>query len=167
MLFDKIKPVDQLSGLAKKAKSSTHTFFIKLKKKQPKQLDDTMQKLHDEVFSKIDCLDCANCCKTLGPAIYNLDVERMAKYLRLKPAKLIETYLRVDEDGDFVFKTKPCPFLLDDNYCSIYTARPKACREYPHTDRKRFYQVLDITEKNAAVCPAVYAIVEELKTIPF
>lgn len=46
-------------------------------------------------------------------------------------------YLRVDEDNDKVFKSMPCPFLGEDNLCSIYDIRPKACREFPHTDRKK------------------------------
>ncbi|MEZ5067203.1 MAG: YkgJ family cysteine cluster protein [Bacteroidia bacterium] len=38
-----------------------------------------------------------------------------------------------------VLKKSPCPFLLDDNHCSIYSIRPQACREYPHTIRKNIY----------------------------
>lgn len=30
----------------------------------------------------------------------------------------------------------PCPLLGRDNYCAVYADRPKACREYPHTDRR-------------------------------
>ncbi|MFB0925453.1 MAG: YkgJ family cysteine cluster protein, partial [Vicingaceae bacterium] len=42
----------------------------KLKKSKPKSLDDTVHQLHEETFEKIDCLACANCCKTTSPAIY-------------------------------------------------------------------------------------------------
>lgn len=75
----------------------------------------------------------------------------------------MDQYLRKDEDGDFVLQSVPCTFLDQDNYCMIYDARPKACREYPHTDRKKFQQISNLTLKNVAICPATYRIVEEMK----
>ena len=87
----------------------------------------------------------------------------MAKYLRLKPAEFEAKYLRVDEDNDWVLQSLPCPFLGEDNHCMVYDVRPKACREFPHTDRKKIYQIADITAKNVAICPAAFAIVEKMK----
>jgi Fe-S-cluster containining protein len=81
----------------------------------------------------------------------------------MKQHEVVSAYLRIDEDNDYVFKTMPCPFLGADNYCSIYEDRPKACREYPHTDRKKFYQIHALTIKNAATCPAVFNLLERLK----
>ncbi|MBM1106174.1 YkgJ family cysteine cluster protein [Aurantibacter crassamenti] len=156
----------QLKDLAKKAKEK-HTenkkFFSKLKKKPPKNLDYVMQDLHESEFQRTDCLDCANCCKTTGPLFTNADIERIAKYLRLKPQRFIETYLRVDEENDYVLQSVPCSFLDAQNYCSIYDVRPKACREFPHTDRKKFQQISNLTLKNVAICPAAYNIVEAMK----
>jgi len=157
-----------LTNLAEKARQAVpqHKALVKkLKKKKPKNLDNIVHALHEEVFSEINCLQCANCCKTLGPRITDHDIARLAKHLKLKPGKFIESYLRLDEDNDYVFKEMPCPFLMPDNYCMVYEHRPKACREYPHTDRKRFYQALDITLKNTATCPAVFEIMEQLKQI--
>jgi Fe-S-cluster containining protein len=71
--------------------------------------------------------------------------------------------LRIDEDRDYVLQSVPCTFLGADNYCSIYQVRPKACREFPHTDRIKQHQLLKLTEKNIEVCPAVFEIVEKLK----
>ncbi|HRZ96272.1 MAG TPA: YkgJ family cysteine cluster protein, partial [Paludibacter sp.] len=85
-----------------------------------------------------------------------------AKVLRLKTVDVIAKYLQIDEDGDMVFQSMPCPFLGDDNYCAIYESRPKACREYPHTDRKRFYQIYNLSVKNASTCPIVYGVLNEL-----
>jgi Fe-S-cluster containining protein len=81
----------------------------------------------------------------------------------MKPADIIQKYLRIDEDGDMVFRSMPCPFLGDDNYCAIYENRPKACREYPHTDRKRFYQIYNLSIKNAYTCPIVFEVMEEIR----
>ena len=121
--------------------------------------------LHQEAFKKINCLDCAACCKNYSPRFKTPDIKRISKYLRMKEGDFIETYLKVDEDKDFVVKTAPCPFLGDDNHCMVYEARPKACREYPHTDRKKMVQIMDLTYKNTLVCPAVLEMVERLKKI--
>lgn len=144
-------------------KKENRIFFDKLKRTKPKNLDKKFHTLHDNVFKKIDCLTCANCCKTTSPIFYNRDIERLAKRLRIKPGEFIEKYLRVDEDKDYVLREAPCPFLDNDSYCSVYEARPNACREYPHTDRKRMEQILDLTYRNTFVCPAVLEITERLK----
>ncbi|MGB5553465.1 MAG: YkgJ family cysteine cluster protein [Flavobacteriaceae bacterium] len=155
--------LQQLPGLAKEKNAESKKFFAKLRKKPPKDLDYLMQELHEQTFQKTDCLSCANCCKTTGPLFTNTDVERISKHFRMKPQRFIETYLRVDEENDYVLQQVPCTFLGSDNYCSIYEVRPKACREFPHTDRKKFHQISNLTLKNVAICPAAFTIVEEMK----
>ena len=157
---------DIINNLPKKAQEKhkeNKAFFTKLKKKPPKQLDYIMQELHREEFRHTDCLQCANCCKTTGPLFTDKDIARIAKHFRLKPQQFVEQFLRVDEDNDYVLQSVPCTFLDTDNYCSIYEVRPKACREFPHTDRKKFQQISNLTLKNVAICPAAYNIVEALK----
>ena len=157
---------EQLKFLPLKAKekhAENKKFFSKLKKRPPRNLDYTMQELHHAEFKKTNCLECANCCKTTGPLFTNTDIIRIAKSLRQKPQQFIDTYLRLDEDNDYVLQQVPCIFLGADNYCSIYETRPKACREFPHTDRKKFQQITNLTLKNVAICPAAYNIVEEMK----
>jgi Fe-S-cluster containining protein len=134
----------------------------RLSKMKKGALDQKMHRLHDEAFEHIDCLACANCCRTTGPLITQKDIERISKHLRLKPGAFVQKYLFIDEDQDYVFKSMPCPFLGDDNYCSIYDVRPKACREYPHTDRKNQQGILSLTQKNALLCPAVAFIFKEI-----
>lgn len=148
---------------AKEKHNENKRFFSKLKKKPPRNLDYMMQELHQAEFNKTKCLDCANCCKTTGPLFTNADIVRISRSLKLKPQQFIDTYLRIDEENDFVLKRVPCSFLGADNYCSIYSVRPKACQEFPHTDRKKFQQISNLTLKNVAICPAAYNIVEEMK----
>jgi len=138
-------------------------FFKRLKKVKTKVLDKLIHPLHKEVFECTDCLKCANCCKTTGPLFTAKDISSIAKHLRIKPSEFTKKYLRIDEDRDYVLQSVPCIFLGKDNYCSIYDVRPKACREFPHTDRIKQHQLLNLTEKNIEVCPAVYNIVEKLK----
>lgn len=143
---------------AQQKKGETKKIFKDLKRLKPKDLDENFHQAHEEAFQKIDCLKCANCCKTTGPLFTPSDISRLAKHFRLKPMQFSEEYLRRDEDGDMVLKSVPCPFLGDDNYCSVYDIRPKACREYPHTDHFKMHKILKLTEKNASLCPAVFEI---------
>ncbi|GGG31141.1 Fe-S oxidoreductase [Dokdonia pacifica] len=152
-----------LSQLAKDKHNENKKFFAKLRKKPPKKLDYLMQELHDAEFERTDCLECANCCKTTGPLFTPKDITRISKHFRMKEQAFIDTYLRIDEDNDYVLQSVPCTFLGADNYCSIYEVRPKACREFPHTDRKKFQQISNLTLKNVAMCPAAFNIVEEMK----
>ncbi len=134
----------------------------RLGKVPPKKLDPLFHQLHDEVFEEMDCLACANCCKTTSPLFISKDVERIASHLGMKAYDFEQQYLQTDEDGDLVLQQAPCPFLGEDNYCSIYSVRPRACREYPHTNRKNMYQILNLTQKNTRVCPAVLEIFERI-----
>jgi hypothetical protein len=152
----------EIKEKAENRKKANKKLFRKLKKQRPGELDSVMAELHYAAFEKINCLDCANCCKSISPLLIDKDIQRIAKFLKIKPSELVEKYLKNDEEGDYVFQKTPCPFLQEDNYCRIYDVRPRACREYPHTDRKRFISILDLTFKNLSVCPAVYDIVEEL-----
>jgi len=147
-------------------KAAENNFFLSsLKKKDAGKVDEGFHSLHQEVFEEISCLTCGNCCKTTSPIFYQNDIARVAKALRMRPSDFIEKYLRVDEDNDYVLKSSPCPFLGDDNYCSVYEDRPRACREYPHTNRKKMVQILDLTYNNTFVCPAVFEIIERLKKL--
>jgi uncharacterized protein len=155
--------LERFGKASKKKSAGNKKFLASLKKKDPRRVDDLFHTLHDEVFEEIDCLTCANCCKTTSPIFYQMDIERIAKALRMKPGEFIEKYLRIDEDKDYVLKSSPCPFLDEDNYCKVYDDRPKACREYPHTNRKKMVQIMELTHKNTLVCPAALEIVERLK----
>lgn len=134
----------------------------RLRKAKSKDLDQKFQTLHDSAFEEIDCLDCANCCKTTSPIFIQTDIDRLAKVFRMKNSQFIDEYLHRDEDGDFVLNHSPCPFLNDDNKCLVYDSRPKACREYPHTNRKNMHGILNLTLKNTLVCPAVFKIFTEI-----
>lgn len=157
------KIIDDLPNLARDKHKENRKFFAKLKNKPPKDLDRVMVKLHDAEFKNTACLECANCCKTTGPLFTDIDVERIAKSMKMKAVDFENKYLQKDEDGDLVLQETPCAFLAADNYCLIYDVRPKACREYPHTNMKKFNKYTDIALKNVAICPAAFNIVEKMK----
>jgi len=153
----------RLKILASDHHKENKIFLEKLRKKKPGNLDKIFHDLHNDVFLEINCLECANCCKSISPIIIDKDIQRIASRLKLKPSEFTEEYLLLDKDNDYVFKQSPCPFLMPDNYCVIYEDRPRACREYPHTNRRRMYQLLKLALKNAEYCPAVYEIIHKLK----
>lgn len=124
-----------------------------------------LPKLHDEAFKKIDCLECANCCKNYSPRFKQPDIKRIAKVMRMKEGDFTQQYLRLDEDNDYVLLQKPCPFLGEDNFCSIYEDRPSDCRRYPYTDEDVLLKRVSLTLKNATSCPAVFTVLEHLLKI--
>lgn len=156
--------IEKFKQQASTKSAENKKFLLGLKKRDARDVDEIFHTVHDEVFEETNCLTCANCCKTTSPIFYQTDIERVAKSLRMKPGDFVEKYLKTDEDNDLVLKSSPCPFLDEDNYCRVYEHRPKACREYPHTDRKKMVQILELTHRNTLVCPAVFTIVERLKS---
>jgi Fe-S-cluster containining protein len=145
-------------------KKENKAFLDKLKKSRPADLDIVTNKCHDEAFEQIDCLKCANCCSTTGPLIRNKDITLLAKHFRQREALFTSQYLRIDEDGDYIFKSMPCPFLKDDNHCSVYSSRPGACRDYPHTSQRNIAEKIPVTFLNSMICPAVAVVIDKLKT---
>lgn len=160
--MDKI--IEELPEKAREKWKENKKYFNKLKGKQRKRLDLLMNEIHDDEFERTDCLTCANCCKTTSPIFTEKDISRISKYLKIKEHKFIDQYLQRDDDDFMVLRSAPCTFLDHDNTCFIYDVRPKACSEYPHTNRKKFIQLTDLTLNNTEVCPAVFNIVETLKS---
>ena len=158
------KRLEELPRLAKEVRKENQKYFAKLKKRTQKKLDLIMQEVHNAEFENTDCLSCGNCCKTTSPIFTEKDIQRISKYLRIKESHFINQYLHRDEDDFYILHSAPCTFLDQrDNSCYIYNVRPKACSEYPHTNRKKFIQITELAVKNTDICPAVYSIIEKLK----
>lgn len=146
-------------------KKLNQKFLKGLRAGQSRQLGEAAGGFHDEVFAVIDCLACANCCKSIPPILNETDVRRVAKALGMRPSDFHQQYVVLDEDGDMVMKGKPCPLLQADNTCSVYESRPRACREYPHTDRAQFAENLKLHATNSQYCPAVFHILNKLRQL--
>jgi len=140
--------------------SKQYKYFLQKSdiKKALKQLPD----LHEKAFEKIDCLQCAACCKNYSPRFKTPDIKRISKHLKMKESAFIDTYLFLDNEGDYVVKSQPCPFLGSDNFCSIYEQRPSDCSRFPYTNEDVLLKRPNITLKNASFCPAVYFVMESL-----
>jgi len=145
-------------------KSSDHQKEYKrfLQRANKNQVLKLLPDLDEEAFRQVDCLQCANCCKNYSPRFKTPDIKRISKYLRMKEGEFIDRYLYIDNDGDYVLKSKPCPFLGADNYCSVYDVRPSDCERFPYTAEDVILKRPQITLKNSSFCPATFFVLEKL-----
>ena len=118
--------------------------------------------LHEAATSATDCLQCAQCCKRYSPRFKTPDIKRISRVMGLRQSVFIEKYLRVDEEGDYVTRTTPCPLLGADNRCSVYEDRPSDCRRFPYSDEDVFFKRPRITLENVRFCPITYRVLEGL-----
>jgi uncharacterized protein len=153
---------DLLHNWEKKSKERQKLYKQFLQRADKNKVLRQLHGFHEEAFQKIDCLQCANCCKNYSPRFKTPDIKRISKHLGMRESEFIETYLRVDEEGDFVVKSLPCPFLGADNYCSIYEVRPSDCARFPYTDEDVIIKRQPLTLKNTSFCPITYFVIERL-----
>ena len=144
----------------KRSKEHQKEYDRFLKRADKKMILKRQQELHEEATTAVDCLACANCCKRYSPRCKTPDIKRISRSLKMKESAFIETYLRLDEDGDYVVKSSPCPFLGADNYCQIYEDRPSDCARFPYTDEDVLFKRPKITLKNSTFCPIVFRVME-------
>lgn len=138
-----------------------HLTYLKSLRNQA-DVDQKAQKLDQEVFEQMDCLDCANCCKSHPPLITSGDIKRIAKHLGMPPKTFKRKYVLEDFNGELSFNYLPCHFLQEDNKCSIYEVRPNACREFPHMGQKGFHKRAKLNAQNTLSCPAAYQVVRRM-----
>jgi Fe-S-cluster containining protein len=155
---------DLLKNWEKKSAAKQKQYAAFLRKADKNKVLKQLPTLHAEAFRAIDCLSCANCCKHYSPRFKTPDIKRISNHLNMKEGDFIETYLRLDEEGDYVVKSTPCPFLGKDNFCSIYDNRPSDCRRFPYTNEDVLIKRTQLTLKNSSFCPIVFYVLERLTT---
>ena len=153
---------DILKNWEKKSGEKAKLYARFLQKPDKNAILKQLPGLHEEAFSKIDCLKCANCCKSFSPRFTPPDIKRISKYLGMKEGDFKDTYLRVDEDEDNVLREIPCAFLGADNYCSIYEVRPTDCARFPYMDDDFMLKRQPLALKNSTFCPITYYVLERL-----
>jgi Fe-S-cluster containining protein len=151
-----------LDKYEKTAKEHAKAYKDFLKRANKNKVLSLLPVLHEEAFQNIDCLECANCCKNYSPRFRMPDIKRISKRLKMKETAFIDTYLKMDADGDYVVTSHPCPFLGADNFCGIYEDRPRDCERYPYTDEDILLKQPNLTLKNSTCCPAVFHVMERL-----
>ena len=151
----------KLKKAFEKVEDDNWKFRTFLKRKEPEDLDEFVNKLHRTLFREMDCRVCRNCCKTIVPVLTHEDIERISNALGLTIEEFRNEHLK-ESEGEWIVNSKPCQFLTPDG-CSIYESRPKACREYPYTDKKEIIFSLLNLYGNCEICPVVFEIFERLK----
>ncbi|HEY0356109.1 MAG TPA: YkgJ family cysteine cluster protein [Flavisolibacter sp.] len=151
-----------LHNWEKKSREKQKQFKSFLDRADKNKVLKELPRLHEEAFEKVDCLQCAACCKNYSPRFKTPDVKRISKHLGMKESVFIETYLKVDNEGDFVVKSTPCPFLGADNYCSIYEQRPSDCARFPYTNEDVIIKRKQLTLKNSSFCPITFYVLDKL-----
>jgi Fe-S-cluster containining protein len=150
-------------GWEKKAADRKKIYERYLQRADKNKVLKQLPALHEEAFSRIDCLQCANCCKKYSPRFKTPDIKRISKHLKMRESDFIETYLKVDDEGDFVVRSTPCPFLdPSNNFCTIYDQRPSDCHRFPYTNEDVFVKRRQLTLKNSSFCPITYYVLEGL-----
>jgi len=158
-----MKTIQQLQRLCKQEKEHFNLKRKHLGQLNTKQLEQNFLETSNKVWACSDCLKCANCCKTISPIIEFEDIHNMAKHLAMEAGAFMEKFIEMDEDGDFVFTSQPCPMLdKTDNKCKVYESRPKACRQYPHLDQVNSKKMLDLAFKNTSYCGVVFDTIKSL-----
>jgi Fe-S-cluster containining protein len=149
--------------LVRHNKRRIRNFLSRLEKKPPAKLEELTLNADKAIWKKLDCLDCANCCKTMSPTYTVKDVRRISKSLGMTEKAFREKWLYKDKTGDWMNKKQPCQFLdLDTNMCNIYAVRPRDCAGFPHHTNKKMADYMHMYKQNIEYCPATYGVVERI-----
>ncbi len=140
--------------------------FRKLLKRMHDVPDRRFRRIAEDVEDQIDCTACANCCRVATVELKERDVEKLARFFRLSPAKFIQQYCEESEEEGLILKRNEggCVFLSG-NECTVYEVRPGTCENFPHLMRgagsiqSRMWQFID----RACYCPIVYNTLEAFK----
>jgi Fe-S-cluster containining protein len=139
------------------------SFLTRLEKKVPRGMKQIQAEADKESWSRTDCLDCANCCKTMSPTYTAEDIRRISAHLNMTPAAFREKWLYKDKTGDWMNVKQPCQFLdLKTNMCDIYAVRPRDCAGFPHHNKKMGPDYMHMYHQNIEYCPATYRLVEHI-----
>lgn len=85
--------------------------------------------------SPLSCLKCPSlCCRLAGYVeVRRADIRRLAKHLGLTVREFEEKHIvEKTRKGEKLIKSgdRTCQFLGADRRCTVYSARPRDCREY-------------------------------------
>ena len=84
---------DLLNNWEKKSAQNQKKYKDFLKRADKNKVLKALPDLHEEAFEKINCLECANCCRNYSPRFKTPDIKRISKHLKMKEGDFIETYL--------------------------------------------------------------------------
>jgi hypothetical protein len=139
-------------------------FLNYLQRDTPPGLDKLTVETEKKVWKEVDCMSCANCCKTMTPTYTPKDIKRIAAHQGMTTMAFKEKWLLKEKgSGDWINKTLPCQFLnMKNNECTIYAVRPADCSGFPHLSKKRIGGYIHVHKQNLEFCPATFKMVEKM-----
>jgi uncharacterized protein len=150
-------------GIIRRNKRRIKSFLSRLEKKPFRGLDKFVSEADKNIWKEVDCLSCANCCKTMSPTYTKTDVKRISEHLGMTQKAFREKWLYKDKTGDWMNVKQPCQFLdLTTNMCSIYAVRPGDCSGFPHHTKRRMIDYMHVYKQNIEFCPATYKVVQKI-----
>ncbi len=129
-----------------------------------RRVDEAVLAVLREVEGAIDCTQCANCCRVLEISLDEDDLVRLAAHLGRSVTEIEAEYAAPGTLCERAFAHRPCA-LLDGSRCSVYSARPRDCREYPHLSKGEFRQRMWQALSHAEDCPIVFNTLRRLKRV--
>ena len=128
------------------------------------------QILASDAQRQIDCTACANCCRHSVVPVSKMEIENIARHLGVTPEGVTHHYTVPDPEdrGERILLTsrRGCIFL-ESNLCSIYEARPKTCRDFPHVSvgTHSLGSRQSSLARWAALCPIIFNAIERYKHV--
>lgn len=158
--------LEDFKRTANKERSELVAFLNDQETRPQDEISPVISAADSAAWQDTDCLQCANCCKTMTPAFTNDDIARIATHLRITPALFKKKWLKLEpKSGHWVNTSQPCQFLQPDNKCSVYAIRPADCAGFPHHDKQPFNEYSETFKKNVVHCPATYTFVKKLQML--
>ena len=129
---------------------------------------ETFQTLAAQIQKQIDCTACANCCRDPVVTVSRSEIEALARRLGVEAAVVEHRYTAPDPESHerrVLKSTKQGCVFLKGNLCSVYEARPQACRDFPHLSLGTHSLGGRVSSvcRWVSLCPIVYNALERYK----
>jgi Fe-S-cluster containining protein len=126
------------------------------------------QILAQVIERQIDCKQCANCCRRMIVEVTPAEIEAIAVLLDVPVQEVMQKHID-PEPGDPAHRIMrnehdACTFLHG-TLCSIYDARPAACRDFPHVavGAHTLGARMESVCRHSSGCPILYNAIESYK----
>ncbi len=138
-------------------------FVYEIQRVPTRAFNDLFYQTLNEVERKIDCTQCANCCKVFHVGLHEEEIKRLADIKHTEYKDFVQQYVSIEHPtGIHFLKLNPCIFLSN-NLCTIYEQRPQACIHFPHPASMDVKHNIRRVLKNYTVCPIIFNTIEHCK----
>ncbi len=125
-----------------------------------------LKAIAQNVEKEIDCLECANCCRTATARLIDRDIDKVAKAAGMKRDRFLRECTEIsEEEGRILKRTEAGCIFLNGNECLVYEGRPASCEDFPHLVRgpgSLMHRMWAMPER-ATYCPITYNTLEAWK----